>query len=127
MKFILDSYAWVEYLEGNSKGIEVRRILKGKNEIYTLSLCIAEVISRAKRKGANDDIAYRAMTMNSKIISIDEKISRDAGILHGEIKKKIKDFGLVDAYILLIARKLKAKIITGDKHFKNFKEAILLK
>ena len=43
-----------------------------------------------------------------------------------EIRKKIKDFGLADVFVLLTARKLNAKIITGDPHFKGFKEAILI-
>jgi len=43
-----------------------------------------------------------------------------------ENKKRNIKFGLVDAFVLLTARELDAKILTGDRHFKGFKEAVLL-
>jgi predicted nucleic acid-binding protein len=43
------------------------------------------------------------------------------------MRKTEKDFGLADAYVLETARKLKSKVLTGDKHFRNVKEAVLLK
>jgi predicted nucleic acid-binding protein len=43
------------------------------------------------------------------------------------MRKNSKDFGLADAYVLATARKLKAKILTGDEHFKPVKEAIMIK
>ena len=42
------------------------------------------------------------------------------------MKKKIRDFGLIDAIILTTARKLKAKVVTGDPHFKKFKEVVFI-
>jgi len=38
--------------------------------------------------------------------------------------KTSKDFGLADAYVLATARRLKAKILTGDALFKSLKESI---
>lgn len=126
MRAVIDSYAWIEYLDGTSKGAKVRDILMQGNEIYTLALNVAEVISRVKRKEEDTDLAYRAMALNSKILSINQETAKQAGLLYAEIRKKIKNFGLIDSLILLIARKLNAKIITGDKHFKDFKEAVLI-
>ena len=126
MKYIIDSYAWIEYLDGTINGLKVKEVLM-QEEAYILILSIAEVISRAMRTGKNTDEVYNAISLNSKIINITPELSRDAGILHAEIRKKIKDFGLIDAFILLTARKINAKIITGDKHFRGFKEAILIK
>jgi len=126
MKYIIDSYAWIEYLDGTINGLKVKEVLM-QEEAYILILSIAEVISRAARTGKNTDEVYNAISLNSKIINITPELSRDAGILHAEIRKKIKDFGLIDAFILLTARKINAKIITGDKHFRGFKEAILIK
>ena len=42
------------------------------------------------------------------------------------MRKKFKDFGLIDSMILLTTRKLDAKILTGDPHFKGFKETIFI-
>ena len=126
MKYIIDSYAWVEYLDGTSEGQKVREILMQNNEIYTLILSIAEVISRTKRKEGDIDIAYKAIISNSRILPINQEMSKEAGLLHAEIRKEIKDFGLIDAFILLTARKLNLKVLTGDSHFKDFKEAVLI-
>ena len=62
----------------------------------------------------------------SGLIVIDQIRSIQAGLLHAEMRKRIKDFGLVDSFILLAARELNAKILTGDPHFKNMKEAIMI-
>lgn len=55
------------------------------------------------------------------------EFSREAGLLHALIRKKIKDFGLIDAFVLLTARKIKARVLTGDNYFKGFKEVILIR
>lgn len=127
MKYIIDSYAWIEYLDGTSSGLKVREILTKNEEILTLNLSIAEIISRSKRQEKDVEAIYNVIILNSKIININAEIAKDAGSLHAEIRKKIKDFGLIDAFVLLTARKLKARIVTGDEHFRNFKEAILIK
>lgn len=126
MKYIIDSYAWMEYLEGSGLGEKVREILTGNNEIYSLNLTIVEVISRVKRKKGNVEIAYSAINSNSKVVEITPEIAKKAGLFHTEIRNKIKNFGLVDALILILARELNAKILTGDKHFKGFKEAVFI-
>jgi predicted nucleic acid-binding protein len=43
------------------------------------------------------------------------------------MRKKEKDFGLADSYVLARATKMKSKILTGDLHFKNAAGAVLLK
>jgi len=126
MKIIMDAYAWIEYLDGTKKGLKVKEFLMQPNEIYTSSFTIAEVISRSKRQEKNTDLVYQALSINSKIIQITPKIARDAGLFHAEMHKKIRDFGLIDSLLLVLARRLNAKILTGDKHFKQFKEAIFL-
>ncbi len=127
MKYIIDSYAWIEYLDGTSKGQKLKEILMKENEIYTLGLSITEIISRVKRMDKDVETAYKAITFNSMIVQIDQETAKRAGLFHAEMRKKIKDFGIVDSLIYLIAKKLNAKIITGDEHFRNFKEAIFIK
>lgn len=127
MKYVIDSWAWVEYLDGTENGLKVKKILTEENEIFTLILSLAEIISRAKRKEKDIKSIEDAILVNSKIINMNVEIAKDAGLLHAEMRKTIKDFGLIDAFVLKAARELKAKIITGDKHFRNIKEAILIK
>ncbi len=126
MNYIIDSYAWIEYLDGSDKGDKVKEVLKEQNSIHTTAITVAEIVSRAKRKDRDTVIAYQTVITNSNIINVNPEIAKETGLLHAEIKKEIKDFGLADAFVLQTARKLNAKIITGDPHFKGFKEAILI-
>ena len=96
------------------------------NEIFSSIITIAEVVSVTKRENRDAEQKYIDMINASKIYGINSGFAKEAGILHAEIRKKIKDFGLADAFVLLTARKLGAKIVTGDPHFKGFKEAILI-
>ena len=127
-KYIIDAYAWVEYLIGSEVGNEVKAVLEGEdNKINTCAVTVAEVISKTTREGRNPETAYDILISDSHIIDVDEELSKDAGMLHAEMRKTIRDFGLADAYVLASAKKLNSKILTGDPHFKGVKEAILIK
>jgi len=126
-KYIIDAYAWIEYLIGSKPGEKVKDILEDEsNETYTCAVTVAEVISKTAREERDYEVAYDILTSNSQVINIDEEISKETGILHSEMRKTKKDFGLADAYILALARKINSKILTGDLHFKGIKEAVLI-
>ena len=114
-------------MDGSSLGEKVKKIIEGNNELFSLNLTILEVISRTKRKKMDFESAYQLIISISKIAEITPELAKKAGIIHAEIREKIKDFGLVDYLLLIIARKLNAKILTGDEHFRGFKEAIMIK
>ncbi|HLC78013.1 MAG TPA: PIN domain-containing protein [Candidatus Nanoarchaeia archaeon] len=127
MKYLVDTSAWIEYLDGSKIGEEVNKILKGTNEIYVISLIVSELVSKVKRKNGNADTAYDCIIKNSKIFDITPRTSKKIGILHAEVRNKIPSFSLADASILCSAESLGAKILTKDSHFKGFKETILIK
>lgn len=127
MKFVIDAHAWIEYFIGSDKGEEVKKILESDdNEIFTSTVTIAEVVSATKRENRDAEEKYADIINLSKIFFISPEFAKEAGILHAETRKKVKDFGLADAFVLLTGRKLGAKIVTGDPHFKGFKEAVLI-
>ena len=126
-KLVMDAYAWIEYLDGSEAGRKVSALLENSDEIYTCAMTIAEVVSKVARKAKDVKFAYDVLLSNSQIVNVDEELSLQAGLLHCEMRKTLKDFGLADAYVLATARRLKSKILTGDMHFKNVKEAILIK
>ncbi len=125
-KHVIDAYAWIEYLDGSAKGKKVAAILEENDEIYTCAITLGEVVSKVARIGKDAKIAYDILLSNSQIITADEELSLQAGLVHCEMRKTQKDIGLADAYILAVARKLKSKILTGDPHFQGLKEAIML-
>jgi predicted nucleic acid-binding protein len=124
-KHVIDAYAWIEYLDGSDSGKKVASIIENDDESYTCAITLGEVVSKVARK-EDAKIAYDVLLSNSQIITVDEEISLQAGLIHCEMRKTIKDFGLADAYILATARKLKSKILTGDPHFQEIKEAIMI-
>jgi|SRR3989344_6138838 len=127
MKYLIDAYAWIEYLEGSKLGEKVREIIVNNDEIFSLNITIAEVISKVRRKKGNIEIAFEAINSNSKTAEITPEIAKKAGLFHAEIRQKIESFGLVDALIFTFAKEIDAKILTGDEHFKGFKEAVFMK
>ena len=127
MRIVFDTSAWVEYLDGSKIGLKVRNILDDKkNEIFTSIITLAELASTLKRLNSDVDFGFKIVIDSSKIIFLNQESAKGAGILHAETRKKVKDFGMADAIILVSARELSAKLLTRDSHFKGFKEAILI-
>ena len=125
-RLVIDSYAWIEYLDGTERGRKVSNYLDENEEIFSSALTVAEVVSKAARKGKSEKTAYEVLTNNSKVVSADQELSFQAGLIHCRMRRIMKDFGLADAYVLATAEKLDAKVLTGDLHFKDVEEAILL-
>ena len=127
MKIVFDTFAWVEYFNGSEIGTKVKQILESQeNEIFTSIITIAELASVLKRDERDAELSCKIVRDLSKIYFIDLELAKEAGILHVEMRKKLKYFGMIDCLILLTARKLSAKILTGDPHFKGFKEAVMV-
>jgi predicted nucleic acid-binding protein len=125
---VVDAWAWVEYLIGSEFGKKLKEVLDEtqRSEVYTCAITLGEVISKVAREERDVEVAYTMLLSNSQIIDINEELSKHAGLLHCEMRKTVKDFGLADAYVLATARMLKAKVLTGDAHFKSVKEAVLI-
>ena len=127
-RYVIDSYAWIEYFIGSTKGEKVKEIIESNsNKIFTPLVVISEVMSITKREQRDTEEIYKKMIGLSEIIIPTLEMAKETGLLHAEIRKKIHDFGMADVFVLLTARKTNAKIITGDPHFTEIKEAILLK
>lgn len=113
-KYILGSGAWIEYLEGTQQGKKIKEIIENpKNEIYTCSIMVAEVISKALKTG-DEKIYTTALTVLRiipHVVTIDFDIAAAAAKIYTERKKVQKDYRLSDAFLLATANKLKGKII----------------
>ena len=126
--YVVDAWTWVEYLIGSERGAKLKEVLdESDSEVYTCAITVGEVISKVAREGMDVEAAFGLLLSNSQVVNVDEELSLQAGLLHCEMRRNLKDFGLADAYVLATARALKAKILTGDLHFKNVKDAVLLK
>jgi predicted nucleic acid-binding protein len=125
-RYVVDSWAWIAYLEGSLVGQKVREIIVDDgNEIFTHVLSLGEIVSKVRRMEKDTDVAVSAITTNSKLFAL-EKDSKDAGLLHAKMVSKGSKFGLADAFVLSAARKLGAKVLTGDPDFATIEDAVML-
>jgi predicted nucleic acid-binding protein len=99
---LIDSFAWIEYFMGTEMGEEVK-----------------QVVGRAEERRS-------FIVKRCAVIPIDEVIAVEAAKIHAEAKKTMEDFGLADAFVLSSARYKNVKVLTGDPHFKEFSESIML-
>ncbi len=124
-RYVIDAWAWIEYFNGSDFGRKVSHYLENEhNELFTLSVTLAEVTSFFVRKQKDPNDAFAAITTLSKVESVDADLAKFTGELHASLKKSMGDFGLADAFILAFAKKNNVKIISGDPHLKKQKETI---
>jgi PIN domain nuclease of toxin-antitoxin system len=122
-RLVVDSWAWVEYLRGSEIGQIVDMRISAAGELWTSAVSLTEVVSKYRREKLSEQVAIDAMSALSRfgIPSRDDAI--EAGRLHAEIKAKSANFGLADAFVIHLARKVNGKVLTGDPDFKGIREA----
>ncbi len=123
--YVIDAWAWIEFLRGSKAGLIVKKRIEN-SEVFTSIITISEVISKFAREGLNADEAFQAIISLSKVINSNEVFVKEVGFLHAEIKKREPTFSLADAFVLQTAKKMHARILTGDSGFIGVKEADLL-
>ncbi len=123
---LIDSFAWIEYFMGTEMGEEVKEVVESGELLYTSPIVIAETYSKSLRTDGRAEERRNFIVKRCAVIPIDEKIAVDAAKIHAKAKKTMKDFGLADAFVLASARYKNVKVLTGDPHFKDFSESIML-
>ena len=124
-EYVMDTFAWIEYFLGTERGEKIKEIIEGKRTI-TPSIVIAELSAKYSNEGKESSNKLKFIRFYSKSVILNNDIAEFAGKIRTEQRKNQKDFGIVDAIIYATALKLKSKIVTGDPHFRNIKEAILI-
>ncbi len=125
-RFVIDSYAWIEYFIGTDAGRLAKNYIEGK-EAATSGISVAELKEKYLREGwryFDADLLF--ITSVTAIIPVDKEVAVSAGEVNFERKRKVKDWGMSDSIVLATARKASAKVVTGDPHFKDLKESILI-
>lgn len=131
-KIVIDAYAWIELFVGSEKGLKVKAILESADEVYTPGTVLAEIARKYLREGADDktvDARLEVIASASNIAYVDVGIALEAARCYIELltcakKSKLSTPSLFDAIVLATGRLLRSKIVTGDKHFKNFSETV---
>jgi predicted nucleic acid-binding protein len=127
MKYLIDTSAWIEYLEGSVKGEKVHELLQGvKAEIYILPLILGELVSKAERKAGKGKEAYEIAMKRARLISVSTEEALEGGLLHAQKRKTEGSFSLADALICTVAKQRGAKLVTSDAHFRSFDTVIMI-
>lgn len=128
---VFDSYAWVEYFLGSDSGKIVKKYINVE-EVVTPFIVLAEIARKYLREGVEEkDVVKRLnfIAANSAVAEIDVELSIAAAKAYLELTEKakaekLKKPSLTDGIVLATGRLLKAKIVTGDEHFKGLNEVI---
>lgn len=122
----MDTFAWIEYFAGTIHGEKTRPYVEGGDAI-TPSIVIAEFTDKYEREGIDPEERLSFIKTKSSISQLDESLAEAAGSISARRRKEVRGWGIVDSIVLATARKAGAKIVTGDEHFRDLPEAIMIK
>ena len=125
-RLVLDSWAWIEYMDGSAAGRKVEQALGGASEAWTSVVTIAEVVSKYRRREMDEAPVLDAIANLTRVGVVGPEAAKEAGKIPAEVSRGSPGFGLGDSFVLQLARKVKAKVLTGDPDFSGMKEAIML-
>ena len=125
-EYVVDSYAWIEYFRGSEAGKKAKGFIEG-GKAATATITVAELREKYTREGwpyFDNDLLF--IVSSTVIVNLTKNIAVKAGEVNAVMKAKVKGWGMADSITLATAEVAKAKVVTGDKHFKGLKQAILI-
>ena len=129
MRYIIDSYAWLEYFMGGQAGRKVKEIIDNEaDEKLTPSICLAETYAKILKTEDKEKAELRRAFIKSRsaLIPLDEDLAVEAAKTDVAMKKKVQNWGLADSIVLSTARDRKGKVVTGDPHFRDLDDAHMI-
>jgi len=128
MTVLVDSWAWIEYFKGSTTGEKVKELIENsQDKVIVSAVNIAEVYNSFLRDYSPSDnkryaeASRKAMKQRSYVYDVDEEIAVDSAKIKHE-----KKWGLGDSIIYATAKRVDAKVLTGDPHFKGLNDVIFL-
>lgn len=130
--YVIDTYAWVEYLVGSRIGRKAKDLIEGRDS-STPSVVMAELVKwylseveagRRTQSEMNDHLEF--VSASSPIVPLDDVLARESGELDFLMKKRIKGWPLADSIIYATAKARRAKVVSGDPHFKGLADVEFL-
>jgi predicted nucleic acid-binding protein len=132
-RYVIDTYAWIEYIRGTPEGLKAKEYIERKENV-TPTIVILELekylLKRLKEKSdtlTNYKEKREYVRSVSTIVNLDYALSISAAKIDLEMKEKIKNWGMADSIVLTTARQLNAKVVTGDEHFRGLADAVMIK
>jgi predicted nucleic acid-binding protein len=129
MKYVIDSYAWIEYFMGTRMGETVKLLIENSEEKFTPTICMAEVYGKTL-KVESQELAEKQRAYikgKSALVFLDETIAVESARLSVKMRKEIDGWGLADSIVYATASIKKAEVVTGDEHFRKLKNVLFIK
>ena len=129
MKYVIDSYAWIEYFMGTKAGEKAKPIIEGVEEKITPTICLAEVYAKTLRV-EDQELAEKQRVFikeKSALAPLDEMIAVESAKVQTKTKKEIGGWELADSIVYATGLIRKAEVVTGDEHFKKLKNVVFIK
>ncbi len=121
----LDSFAWIEYFSGSRAGDRVREFVN-TGDALTPTIVVAELSEKYLRTRVEFGPRFDFIRARTRLVPLDEELARAAGEISFQRKRKVAGWGMADSIVLVTGRHWKARILTGDPHFKDLSETIWL-
>jgi predicted nucleic acid-binding protein len=129
MKYVIDSYAWIEYFMGSRVGEKVKPLIENSEEKITPTICLAEVYAKTL-KVESQELAEKQKAFikeKSSLAFLDESIAVESAKLNVRLKREIDGWGLADSIVYATATVKKAEVVTGDEHFRKLENVLFIK
>ncbi|MCS7104111.1 MAG: type II toxin-antitoxin system VapC family toxin [Thermofilaceae archaeon] len=131
-EYVIDAYAWIEYFKGSRSGEVAKRYIEEESSA-TPTVVIAELsrkLLREVERGVETldgrRVKLEFIVAVTEVVDLTRRIAELAGEIDVERKRKVSNWGLADSIILATARLCNAKVVTGDKHFADLKDEVVM-
>ncbi len=131
-RYIIDTYAWVEYLIGSRAGARAKQYIESGSAI-TPSIVLTELCKwflREIEAGRRQEYEMRQtmsfIELTTEVLPLDKSLAIKSGEIDFLMKKRVKGWPIADSIIYATAKEHAAKIITGDPHFKGLEDVIFI-
>ncbi|MEK6947942.1 MAG: PIN domain-containing protein [Nanoarchaeota archaeon] len=115
---VLDTSAWIEYLNGTEKGLNVKNIIDN-GIIYTSSITLAELSKWVHENNGDIFPVIEKVKTSSTLILLEENILVESGKTYNELRKTRKKISLIDSIIYTTCLIHGLNLITKDSDFKD--------
>ena len=119
---VFDTSAWIEYFSGSKKALSVQNYVESDQEIFTPSVCLAELRLKYELEMPSQTLACLNFVFNRSVIV---NLGKETALLSADIKLKHKLY-LIDALIYATAKLLRKDLLTSDTELKGLSGVVFL-
>ena len=130
--FVIDTYAWVEYLVGSKAGSKAKVYIES-GKALTPSIVLTELrkwflreIEAHRRTEREMQRHFDFVDSVTEIVPLDNALAVSAGETDFVMKKRIRGWPIADSVIYATAKTRAAEVVTGDPHFKGLEDTLFI-